>query len=108
MIWTGLTGNGRGLHVAERALVYEGDHTTARGTVTDGIERTDCNGRRMTYIGAPVICPACGMTGRIGKNGERFAQDWYGKVPALEDDFCLCACNPKPRLLASQSGWTVD
>jgi hypothetical protein len=29
----------------------------------------------MGYIGAPVTCPACGTTGRIGRNGERFDQD---------------------------------
>jgi uncharacterized Zn-binding protein involved in type VI secretion len=91
-----------------RAHIYEGDHTTAHGTVADGIDGTGLNGRRMAYIGAPVTCPACGTTGRIVSNGERFEQDWYGKVPALEDDFCVCACNPKPRLVASQREWTVD
>jgi uncharacterized Zn-binding protein involved in type VI secretion len=91
-----------------RAHIYEGDHTTARGTVADGIDGTGYNGRRMGYIGAPVTCPTCGTTGTIGRNGERFEQDWYGKVPALEDDFCVCACSPKPRLLASQHEWRVD
>jgi len=39
-----------------RAHIYEGDHTTARGTVADGIEGTGYNGRRMVYIGAPGTC----------------------------------------------------
>ncbi|MBB3257603.1 putative Zn-binding protein involved in type VI secretion [Paraburkholderia bannensis] len=92
--------------MVERAHIYEGDHTTAQGIVADGIDGTGYNGRRMAYIGAPVRCPSCGTTGAIGRVGERFAQDWYGKVPALEGDVCLCACNPNPRLLASQSQWS--
>jgi hypothetical protein len=37
-----------------RAHIYEGDTTTAHGTVADGIDGTGCDGRRMEYIGAPV------------------------------------------------------
>jgi uncharacterized Zn-binding protein involved in type VI secretion len=94
--------------MSERAHIYEGDHTTARGIVTDGIDGTGYNGRRMAYIGAPVNCPECRTLGTIGRNGERFEQEFYGKVPALENDYCVCACNPKPLLRASQRGWTVD
>jgi uncharacterized Zn-binding protein involved in type VI secretion len=93
--------------MSERAHIYEGDHTTAGGTVIDGIDGTGYNGRRMGYIGGPVTCPACGTTGRIGRNGERFEQEFYGRVPALEHDFCLCACNPKPTLVASLRHWSV-
>lgn len=92
--------------MVERAHIYEGDRTTAQGIVTDGIDGTGYNGHRMAYIGAPVTCPACGTTGTIGRVGERFEQNFYGKVPALEHDVCVCACNPKPRLLASQPQWS--
>jgi uncharacterized Zn-binding protein involved in type VI secretion len=93
--------------MAERAHIYEGDRTTANGIVADGIDGTGYHDRRMAYIGAPVTCPACATTGRIGRNGECFEQDWYGKTPALENDFCLCACHPPPTLIASQHDWTV-
>ena len=94
--------------MSERAHIYEGDHTTADGVVIDGIDGTGYNGRRMGYLGAAVRCPACGTTGTIGRNGARFEQEFYGKVPALENDYCLCACNPKPMLLASLRRWAVD
>jgi uncharacterized Zn-binding protein involved in type VI secretion len=91
----------------ERAHIYEGDHTTVGGTVIDGIDGTGFNGRRMAYIGGSVRCPACGTTGSIARNGERFEQEFYGKLPALEKDFCLCGCNPKPTLIALQRQWSV-
>ncbi|MEX3952301.1 PAAR domain-containing protein [Paraburkholderia sp. EG287B] len=94
--------------MSERAHIYEGDHTTTGGTVIDGIDGTGYNGRRMAYLGAAVRCPACGTTGRIERNGARFEQEFYGKVPALENDYCACACNPKPLLRASRSGWVVE
>jgi uncharacterized Zn-binding protein involved in type VI secretion len=94
--------------MSERAHIYEGDHTTAGGTVIDGIDGTGYDGRRMGYIGGEVRCPACSTTGKIGRNGERFNQEFYGKVPALENDYCLCACNPKPLLRASLRSWVVD
>jgi uncharacterized Zn-binding protein involved in type VI secretion len=94
--------------MSERAHIYEGDHTTAGGTVIDGIDGTAYNGRRMACIGGAVRCPACGTTGRIEPNGARFEQVFYGNVPALEDDYCVCGCHPQPLLRASQRGWTVD
>ncbi len=46
--------------------------------------------------------------GRIGPDGTRPANDLVGRQRALEGDFCLCACSPKPTLIASQKDWTLD
>lgn len=93
--------------MAERAGILRLDRTTAQGTVLDAIEDTGIDERGMSYLGARVQCPACGTVGRIEANGPRNPEDAIDdKLPALENDYCRCGCNPPPRLIASQRDWT--
>ena len=93
--------------MAERACILRLDQTTAQGTVLDGIADTGVGERGMSYLGAHVQCPACGIVGHIEANGPRDEADAIdGKLPALEGDFCRCGCTPPPRLIASQRDWT--
>ena len=93
--------------MGERACILRLDRTTANGTVLDGIEDVGPDERGMSYIGARVQCPACGSIGHIAANGPRAEDDAMdGRLPALEEDYCRCRCNPPPTLIASQRDWT--
>jgi uncharacterized Zn-binding protein involved in type VI secretion len=94
--------------MGERAHILQYDRTSAGGTVLDGLDDVCRNDRKLSYLGARVQCPACNSIGRIGPDGTRPANDLVGRQRALEGDFCLCACSPKPTLIASQKDWTLD
>jgi uncharacterized Zn-binding protein involved in type VI secretion len=95
--------------MTERACIFQHDRTTANGVVLDGLDDIDLDGRKLSYLGARVQCPACNTTGHIEADGVRPQDDdLSGKQHALEDDCCRCQCNPPPRLIASQREWTVD
>lgn len=79
-----------------------GDRSQAGGTVVDGIGRTDCYGRQLTFIGAVVTCPICKGTGRIAARGPRWPGTTMDKVVALEGDVCECGCPKPPAMIASQ------
>ncbi|GAB7524489.1 PAAR domain-containing protein [Paraburkholderia sp. 2C] len=95
--------------MVERACILRFDRTTAHGTVLDAIEDIGLDGRGVSYIGARVQCPACGVVGHIEANGPRSDDNAMdGRLPALERDFCRCRCSPSPTLIASQHHWTYE
>lgn len=91
-----------------RAILKQGDKTTAGGVVLEGIDSCKHHGTPITFIGAKIWCPACNAEGEIGWKGPHRKATMMGKQQALEGDLCLCKCDPPPVLLASQdSAWHV-
>ncbi len=86
-----------------RYTIRDGDQTTAGGTVI--AHRSDLlYGRAIAYEGDPVVCPACNTTGYIFCVGERvLSTGANGRKEALSSDWCMCKCEKKPLLIASQS-----
>jgi uncharacterized Zn-binding protein involved in type VI secretion len=77
--------------------------TASSGVLLDGIPRA--------LEGDLVDCPVCHAQGRITCAGSRLNASEDGRMPALENDVCLCRCNPPPRLVASQQRyrqWVLD
>lgn len=86
-----------------RSYLKVGDKSSAGGTVIEGIPLTTHHGTELTFLGAKVVCPACKSVGHIVPKGPRWSSDsMMGKDPALEDDICVCKCNPPPIMIASQ------
>lgn len=94
--------------MTERAYILQFDTTTANGSVLDGLDDVFHHDRKLSYLGARVSCPACGTVGRIEADSPREHDDLTGTLPALSGDYCVCGCNPKPRLIASQHDWTTE
>ncbi|AQV94901.1 PAAR domain-containing protein [Cupriavidus necator] len=87
----------------QRHDICDGDTTTAKGVVMATSRTETLNGRALAYEGDPVWCPECKTTGRIVCAGERLPNRGPdGREQALSYDWCLCKCNPKPLLIASQ------
>jgi uncharacterized Zn-binding protein involved in type VI secretion len=86
----------------KRSYLLVGDRSSVGGTVTDGVPMMKHHGTELTYVGAPVACPACKSTGRIVPKGPRWPGSMMGKEPALEGDICECQCDPRPTMVASQ------
>ncbi|WP_296228370.1 PAAR domain-containing protein [Ralstonia sp. UBA689] len=86
-----------------RNLIRVGDKTTAGGTVVDGDHTCTHHGIALSYNGALIICPACKSTGRACNVPPMREITFQGKQALLENDICLCKCNPPPRLIASQN-----
>lgn len=84
-----------------RYCLVEGDKSSAGGEVLEGIADCIIMGKRMTFLGAKVFCPACKTTGEIVGIGPRHPNDWMGKGEALDGDLCICKCKPAPVMLAS-------
>ncbi|WP_432260516.1 PAAR domain-containing protein [Cupriavidus sp. TMH.W2] len=83
--------------------IFNGDTTTTSGTVIATSRAEMLNGRALAYEGDPVWCPKCKTTGKIVCVGERLPNRGPdGREQALSYDWCLCKCDPKPRLIASQ------
>lgn len=102
-------GNGLAPDMTDRACIFQHDRTTANGVVLDGLDDIGLGDRRLSYLGARIRCPACNTVGHIEPDGSTpRADDLSGKQHALEGDLCRCACNPSPRLVASQRDWTVE
>lgn len=88
----------------QRHDILNGDTTTTNGTVIATSRTEMLNGRALAYEGDPVWCPKCKTTGKIVCVGERLtSRGPDGREQALSYDWCLCKCDPKPRLIASQS-----
>jgi len=83
-------------------MLLKGDKTTADGVVLDGVAAGFNNGTPLTYHGASILCPTCKSTGRIVGAGPSWPMTFNGLQVALENDLCICKCNPPPRLLSSQ------
>jgi uncharacterized Zn-binding protein involved in type VI secretion len=86
-----------------RNMILKGDKTTRDGVVIEGDETMTNDGRPLAYQGCRVYCPACKTTGFIANVPPYLPMTFCGgKQVALEGDLCLCACDPKPKLLASR------
>lgn len=85
----------------KRNLVVVGDKTTAGGIVHEGISAGFNNETPLAYHGARVSCPACKSEGHIAAWGPSWSMTFDGRQVALENDLCICRCDPPPRLVAS-------
>ena len=91
-----------------RALIKLGDKTTAGGTVIEGEPASKHHGTPLSYHGASIYCPACKQTGKACNVAPMRPMRFMGKQALLENDICLCGCQPPPRLIASQSSMHVS
>jgi uncharacterized Zn-binding protein involved in type VI secretion len=92
----------------ERALIKQYDRTTAGGIVMEGIEDMEHNGTPLSFMYAKVWCPVCKTNGMIIPHGERSHDFTMGRnEPALHLDISRCACEPNPRVVASQGDMTM-
>lgn len=80
-----------------------GDKTTNGGVVIVGDRTTTHHGTPLSYLGAKVMCSACGSVGVIVATGPRRPFSFMGKDAALDGDICVCNCHPSPELIASQN-----
>ena len=85
-----------------RYHVKQGDKTTAGGVVLEGIANTFHHDTLLSFVGAKIYCHGCKSQGVLAPEGPRFPDDFMGHKPALNNDICICRCDPPPRLLASQ------
>ncbi|WP_175714002.1 PAAR domain-containing protein [Burkholderia ambifaria] len=79
-----------------------GDKTTAGGIVAQGERASTVNGQPFAYQDAKINCQSCSSVGAIRNIGPNRPMGLMGKQVALENDLCICKCNPPPRLIASQ------
>jgi len=92
-----------------RFYVRKGDSTNAGGTVIHGSGTTDSFNQGMAYEGDSVHCPRCRSMGQIVCDGPRWSMTGMdGREAALNNDICLCKCNPLPRLLSGQGVMSMD
>ncbi|MGF6757000.1 PAAR domain-containing protein [Paraburkholderia sp. GAS42] len=83
--------------------ICHGDTTTGGGRVIATTQHDTIRGRAVAYEHDPVWCPKCHTTGRIVCVGKRPpSRGPGGREQALSDDWCLCKCDPPPRLIALQ------
>lgn len=90
-----------------RYYILEGDATTAGGIVqkTANTLSFKVYGKNQSYIGDDVWCPACQSMGKIIPDQDRLSTKVNGRMPALNDDLCLCKCTPPPKLVHSQTSF---
>lgn len=90
-----------------RYYILENDTTTAGGIVqtTTNPVVFNVSGKKQSCIGDDVWCPACQSMGKIVPTGPRLSFSLGGAMPALNDDLCLCKCNPPPKLINSQTSF---
>ncbi len=91
-----------------RYFIVMGDKTTAGGVVIQGEESCLNHGRPLAYHGAQVYCHACKTTGYICNVPPYRPMRLMGKQVAMENDICICKCDPPPRLLASQNNASMS
>ncbi|CAB3788556.1 PAAR domain-containing protein [Paraburkholderia caffeinilytica] len=90
--------------MTQRFDICEGDTTTAGGTVYATSQANQLHGRAVVYEGDPIWCPTCKTEGSVLCVGERLPnQGVDGRQQALGYDWCMCKCDPKPFLIASQN-----
>lgn len=86
-----------------RYFIVLGDKTTAGGVVTQSLGSFKIHGGPVAFDQASIWCPACKSEGRICAVGPRRRMTMTnGREIAMENDLCICKCDPPPRLLASQ------
>jgi len=87
-----------------RYQILKGDSTTSGGKVLDGNPNDTYMGTPIAYDRAQIYCPACDSFGRACAVGPFHPDTMDGLQVLLDDDLCLCKCDPPPRLIASQRG----
>lgn len=88
----------------QRFDICEDDSSTAGGTVIATSRANLIGGRAVAYEGDPVWCPKCNTTGHIVCVGKRLPNRGVdGREQALSYDLCMCKCDPRPLLIASQN-----
>ncbi|MEX3705336.1 PAAR domain-containing protein [Paraburkholderia sp. BR14263] len=85
-----------------------GDKTTAGGVVIQGEESCRNDGKALAYHGAQIYCHACKTTGYICNVPPYRPMLLMGKQVAMENDICICKCDPPPRLIASQNNASMS
>lgn len=89
-----------------RYQIFENDVTTAGGIVqrhTGSGQTFIWHGRLASNVGDKIKCSKCGSVGYIEAAGMRRPFDNMKQIPALNDDLCICKCNPPPLLKNSQT-----
>jgi uncharacterized Zn-binding protein involved in type VI secretion len=86
----------------KRYLITLGAQTTAGGKVSSARSLRSVNSANVALEGDKVWCPKCNSEGTILPDGPRLTETYNGKRYALNDDLCICKCNPPPRLVANQ------
>lgn len=87
----------------KRYLITLGAPTTAGGKVTSAHHFRKINGAPVAVEGDKVWCGQCNSEGIVVPDGPRLTERVNGKQVALQDDLCMCHCNPPPRLVANQN-----
>jgi uncharacterized Zn-binding protein involved in type VI secretion len=88
-----------------RYNIVQGDKTTAGGEVFGATDnRSTLDGVPLALEGDGIYCPACETTGQIVCVGPRQESWENGRKDALDNDLCVCECEPSPRLLYSKTG----
>jgi uncharacterized Zn-binding protein involved in type VI secretion len=87
----------------KRYHITLGATTTANGTVTSASSMLSIDGARIALEGDKVSCPACHAEGFIKLDGPRLSERFNNRQVALNDDLCICKCNPPPRLVHTQA-----
>ena len=86
-----------------RYHILDGDKTTVDGTVSTNFTNNTVNGRGFAREGDDVYCPECDSVGKIILDGPHLYDDIWGRQAAVENDLCGCKCDPRPRLISSQT-----
>ncbi|RZT30863.1 PAAR domain-containing protein [Cupriavidus agavae] len=95
--------------MVRRYDIRRGDRTTAGGIVEGGSARDIIGGRPQAFENDPVWCPGCKSMGKIVCTGPRIpAKGSDGREAALSEDWCVCRCERRPLLVASQFESYVD
>lgn len=86
----------------KRCYITLGAATSVGGKVVTASSSVTLDGVHRALEGDLVEYPLCHTQGRIAPDGPRLPAAEDGRMPALEDDLCVCACQPSPRLVAAQ------
>lgn len=86
-----------------RYLITLDAPTTAGGKVISASHVDTIDGVPLALEGDRCWCPACQSEGVIRPDGPRLSDTFDGREQALQDDLCICKCDPPPRLVANQA-----
>ena len=87
----------------KRRILVKGDKPTAGGIILEGVAAFN-EDEALAFHGAKIWCPACKSEGTLCNDGPRWPTSFDDKDVAVENDLCLCKCDPRPRLIGSQDG----
>lgn len=87
----------------DRYFITLGAPTTTGGKVTSGSRFRTIDAVPVALAGDTCWCSGCHSEGVIVHDGPRLDETVDGRLVALQDDLCVCKCNPPPRLVAAQT-----